>query len=164
MNDFSLLQLIADGAVVPVVLVGAYVLIRYVPNHKRLRVYATILLAGVTAYLFARFASVIWQPSELRPFELLGVDPGASYLDNPGFPSDHMVFVTAIVCAVWYGTRMKRVTFVLLGCALLVGIGRVLALVHAPIDIVGGIAAGLLGALWYLHDDVLKSKKATKNG
>jgi membrane-associated phospholipid phosphatase len=32
---------------------------------------------------------------------------------------------------------------------LLVCIGRVLALVHTPLDIIGGLAVATLGALWY---------------
>ena len=38
----------------------------------------------------------------------------------------------------------------LAAAALAVSLGRVAALVHAPIDIIGGFVAAALGALWYL--------------
>lgn len=143
------IRIIADAAVVPVVLIGAGVLIFKVPKGKRFEVYARVLMAGLTSYLLAKFVATLYQPASLRPFELLGVEPGASYLDNPGFPSDHALFVFAITCAVWFGTRMKKTSLLLLGLSLLVCIGRVLALVHTPLDVVGGVVIALVGAMWY---------------
>lgn len=144
-----IIRLIADLAVIPVVLIGAWALLFKVPKGHRFEAYARVLLAGLTAYMLAKFVATIYQPSDLRPFEILGVDPGASYLNNPGFPSDHALFVAAIACAVWFETRMKKVSLVLAGLVLLVCVGRVLALVHTPLDVVGGVLIALIGALWY---------------
>lgn len=149
MNPGFLISLLADLAVVPVVLIGAWALLFKVPKGKRYEAYCRILMAGLTAYLIAKFVGTIYQPAELRPFELMGVDPGASYLDNPGFPSDHALFVMAITCAVWFETRMKKTAIVLLVLTLLVCVGRVLALVHTPLDVIGGVLIALVGALWY---------------
>mgnify|MGYP001185602335 FL=1 len=143
------IRLMADFLVIPIVLIAAFLLVFTIPKGKRFAAYSRILMAGLTAYLIARFVSVIYQPEELRPFELLGVDPGASYLNNPGFPSDHMLFVTALVCAVWFETRQKKIAFLLFLMAVLVGVGRVLAHVHTPLDVVGGVVIALIGALWY---------------
>lgn len=156
MTPDLLIRLIADLAVFPVVLVGAYALLFKVPKGQRFQAYARVLLAGLTAYLIAKLAGTVYQPQELRPFELLGVDPGASYLDNPGFPSDHMLFVTAITLAVWFETKLKKTALVLAGVAILVGVGRILALVHTPLDVIGGVAFALIGALWYLQNWVEK--------
>lgn len=147
-----IVKIIADGLVVPIVLVAAYLLIFKIPNASKFSAYSRILMAGLTAYLFAKLIGTIYQPESLRPFEVLGVDPGASYLDNPGFPSDHMLFVTAIVCAVWFETRMKKTSVVLAVMALLVGLGRVAALVHTPLDVIGGVLIALVGALWYINE------------
>ncbi len=144
-----IIRLIADVAVFPVVLIGAWALLFKVPSGTRFKAYSRVLLAGLTAYLLAKFIGTIYQPAALRPFELLGVDPGAAYLDNPGFPSDHALFVTAITCAVWFETRLKKTSLVLVGLVLLVCVGRVLALVHTPLDVIGGIVIALIGALWY---------------
>lgn len=163
MTSDVLIRLIADGLVVPIVLIGAFVLLFRVPKGKRFYSYSRILLAGLTAYLFAKLVGTIYQPTSLRPFEELGVTPGAAYLNNPGFPSDHMLFVTAIVCAVWAETRMKKTTVLLIVLALLVGIGRVIALVHTPFDIIGGVAIALLGALWYSNEPK-RGRKGKEHG
>ena len=146
-----IIKLIADVAVIPVVLIGAFVLLFKVPKGKRYEAYCRILMAGLTAYLIAKFAAELYQPSIERPFQLLGVDPGALYLNNPGFPSDHALFVTAITAAVWFETRMKKVSLVLLTLTILVCVGRVLALVHTPIDVILGVIIALIGALWYIE-------------
>lgn len=146
--DF-VVHLIADAAVIPVVLIGVWALLFKVPKGQRFASYSRVLMAGLTAYLLARFAASIYQPTDLRPFQLMGVDPGALYLNNPGFPSDHTLFATAIICAVWFETRLKKTTVVLVGLLVLISIGRVLALVHTPTDVIGGILIALVGALWY---------------
>lgn len=149
MNE-TLIQLIADGAVVPVVLIGAYALLFKVPKGARYEAYCRVLMAGLTAFLIAKLLGATYQPATERPFELLGVAPGASYLENPGFPSDHALFTAAITLAVWAETRARRLAWVLVGLTLAVGIGRILALVHTPLDVAGGIAVALVGGLWYL--------------
>lgn len=149
-----IVRIIADGAVIPVVLIGAYMLIFKIPKGKRYESYCRILMAGLTAYLIAKFAAVIYQPATERPFELLGTEAGALFLNNPGFPSDHALFVTAITCAVWFETRNKKITLLLALLVLTVCIGRVLALVHTPTDVIFGVIIGLIGALWYLDDRI----------
>ena len=146
-----IIRLIADAAVIPVVLIGAYVLLFKIPHGGRFEAYSRILMAGLTAYLIAKFVATIYQPSFERPFETLGVAPGALYLNNPGFPSDHALFVTAIAAAVWFETRMKKTTILLVSLVALVCIGRVLALVHTPLDVIAGVVIGLIGAVWYVQ-------------
>jgi undecaprenyl-diphosphatase len=155
MNIYDLLvRLIADGGVVLVVLIGGVVLLFKIPKGRRFEAYARILMAGLTTYLIAKFAAAIYQPSFERPFELLGAAPGALYLNNPGFPSDHALFATAITAAVWFETRMKKVTLLLAILTVLMCVGRVLALVHTPLDVAGGIVIGLIGAVWYVYKPV----------
>lgn len=149
-----LIRLIADGGVVLVVLIGGFVLLTKVPKGHRFAAYSRILMAGLTAYLLAQFIASIYQPSFERPFELLGAAPGALYLNNSGFPSDHALFATAIVAAVWFETRLKKVTIILAIITLLMCAARVLALVHTPLDIIGGIVIALAGAVWYLNKPV----------
>lgn len=146
-----IIRLIADAAVIPVVLLGAYALLFKVPKGRRFQVYSRILIAGLTAYMLAKLIGTVYQPSAERPFEVLGVDPGAFYLNNPGFPSDHALFVAAITAAVWFETRMKKLTIALVILVALICIGRVVALVHTPLDVVGGVLIALIGALWYIN-------------
>lgn len=151
MTQEIIIRIFADGAVVPVVLIGAWALIWGIPKGRRLESYKRVLMAGLTAYLLAKFASIVYQPASDRPFELLGTAAGASFLNNPGFPSDHALFVTAITCAVWFETKKKLITIILIIISLSVVIGRVAALVHTPADVIGGVVIALVGALWYLN-------------
>ena len=153
-----LIRLVADGAVIIVVLLGAYTILLKIPKGGRFETYSRILMAGLTAYLLAKFIASIYQPSFERPFEILGVAPGALFLNNPGFPSDHALFVTAITAAVWFETKRKKTTIVLLSLVALICIARVLALVHTPLDMIGGVAIALIGAVWYINKPVEKKE------
>jgi len=153
-------RLIADGAVIPVILIGAYMLLFKVKKGGRFETYSRVLLAGLTAFLLAKLAGNIYQPLDARPFEILGLAAGASFLDNPGFPSDHTLFVTAITCAVWFETKQKLVTAILTLLVIVVSLGRVLALVHTPEDVIFGAVFGLIGAFWYLNKTQLSPKKS----
>jgi len=144
-----IIRIAADGALIPVVLIGAYMLVFKVPKGHRFEAYARVLMAGLTAYLIAQLVASIYQPSGERPFELLGTQAGALFLNNPGFPSDHTLFATAITAAVWFETRNKKVTLLLAILTLLICVGRVLALVHTPADVIFGVIFGLIGSLWY---------------
>ncbi|MDQ5932272.1 MAG: phosphatase PAP2 family protein [Candidatus Saccharimonadales bacterium] len=150
MNEI-LIKIIADGAVIPVVLLGAWALLTKVPNSLKYAAYSRVLLAGLTAYLLSKLIGSVYQPAAQRPFELLGTEAGASFLNNPGFPSDHVLFCTAIVLAVWFETRNRVITGILVVLTILVAVGRVLALVHSPLDVVGGVIIACAGALWYLQ-------------
>ena len=156
MNQADYIRIIADGIVIPAVLIGVYALAFKVPKGHRLESYKRILMAGLTAYLLAKLIGAIYQPSVDRPFELLGTVAGASFLNNPGFPSDHTLFLTAIICAVWFETRQKVITTILIGLTIAVCIGRVLALVHTPIDVIGGVIIALMGTVWYLKTDTMR--------
>ena len=75
--DF-LVRLIADYAVFPIVLIGGWVLLTKVPRKSKYQAYCRIIMAGLTAFLIAKLRAVTYQPSDVRPYELLGVVPGAS--------------------------------------------------------------------------------------
>ncbi len=146
----DMIRILADGTLLPIVAIGIYALLFKTPNSSKYESYSRILMAGLTALLVAKLMAAIYQPEAARPFIELGVNPGAAYLDNPGFPSDHALFAAAILLAVWFETRSKIWTRVLAVLVLLVCVGRVLALVHTPVDILGGLVAASIGALWYL--------------
>jgi membrane-associated phospholipid phosphatase len=153
MTTQTLIEFLADGAVIPIVLLAGYALLLKVPKGYRMEAYARIIMAGLTAYLIAKLLASVYQPSGERPFEILGVSPGASYLNNPGFPSDHALFTAFLTLAVWFETRQKKIALTLGVLTLLVCIGRVLALVHTPLDVAGGLVVAAIGALWYLQGD-----------
>ena len=149
-------ELFADKGLIAVVLlsgvVGLYWLVKEKPNLQVLFPY--VLMAGLTSLLAAKLMSLL-PIQQARPFIQQGVEAGAAFIDNPGFPSDHALVATVVVMAVFVLTPYRKISYVLMVLALLMGIARVLALVHTPLDIVGGVAAGLVGTLWYVkhkHD------------
>lgn len=144
-----IVKLAADGLVVPVVVIGTYALLARVPRAEKYQTYARVMMAGLTAYVAAKIIGLLYQPEVLRPFEVMGVDAGASFLNNPGFPSDHALFTMAITLAVLFGAKQKKLAVVCLILTLLVGLGRVIALVHTPFDVVGGLVIACVGIVWY---------------
>jgi len=152
MENNLIVSIAADGVMIPIILLGAYALVFTIPKGQRLKSYSRILVAGLTAYLLSKLIGTLYQPSGLRPFELAGTAAGAAFLNNPGFPSDHILFATVLTCAVWFETKQKAITWILVVLVAVVGVGRVLALVHTPIDVIGGVIIALFGSLWYLNE------------
>ncbi|HEX6462604.1 MAG TPA: phosphatase PAP2 family protein [Candidatus Saccharimonadales bacterium] len=143
----KLIILLAEVTVLPVIILGVYAVWK-APKDRRLQIIARAIIMALTALLLAKIAAQFYQGE--RPFQELGVAPKASYLDNPGFPSDHSLLVFTITAVVWTSTRRKAVSLTLLFFSILVGVGRVLALVHTPLDVLGGCLCALLAALmWY---------------
>lgn len=149
-------QLFADGGLIAVVFlsaaVGTYWLVKEKPNLRVLAPY--VLMAGLTSLFVGKFMSLL-PINEVRPFVEQGVQAGAAFINNPGFPSDHALLATVVVMAVYTLTPYKKTAYGLMALTLLMCVARVLALVHTPLDILGGIGAGLVGTPWYVkhkHD------------
>ena len=159
-----LVKIIADWLLIPLVLLALYELFFKVESKRRYEIYSRVLMAGLTSYVVAKILGLIYQPEQLRPFELLGVNPGAAYLNNPGFPSDHALFTMFLALAVWYGTRNRRLGITLVVLAAIISVGRVAALVHTPLDVAGGVIIACVGSLWYGVDKIInRSSKIRKN-
>jgi len=100
-----------------------------------------ILVASAIAMAIERgLGSFLTVP---RPFVAKGFEPlvsvplGEFYTS---FPSGHATLMAALGASAFL--TEKRVGTITLICAVLVGVGRVLAGVHYPIDILGGFAIG----------------------
>lgn len=154
-------QLFADGGLIAVIAlsaaIGVFWFVKEKPDLKVLVPY--VLMAGLTSLLVGKFMSLL-PIQEMRPFVEQGVAAGAAFINNPGFPSDHALLATVVVMAVYALTPYKKIAYALIVLALLMCVARVLALVHTPLDILGGIGAGLVGTLWYVkhkHDTFIHS-------
>lgn len=154
-----LIRILADGLVIPIVLIGAYAILAKVPKNQRIQSYGRIIMAGLTALLLAKLVGSFWQPDVARPFVEMGVNAKAAYLDNAGFPSDHVLFSMAITLAVWFETQQRKTAAVLALLTALVALGRVIALVHTPLDVLGGFVFASFGALWYFTSPQAESLK-----
>lgn len=148
------IRITADTTLVVLVIVSALIVLSALRKHWWTNA-PVLIMAGLTSLLAGKVLSLVYQPAIARPFIELGVSPGASYIDNPGFPSDHALLATVLVVAVWAVTRNHMLGIALSVLVIVMGVGRVLAYVHTPLDILGGVFAGLLGLIWY--------KKLTKS-
>lgn len=147
----------ADGLVVPTVLLGAWAMWARVPKETRWQIYQKAFFTGAVAYILAKIAGFIYRGE--RPFVASGQAPKASYLQNGGFPSDHVLFVFTITLIVWASTKNVKVSLALLAMSILVGVGRILALVHTPLDVAGGVFFAIVAALIFYGRDLFKADK-----
>ena len=144
-----IVEFLADWLMLPIVGVAFYALFWKVPAAHRYDRYTRVFMSGVTSYILAKFIGSAWRPEQLRPFEKLGVSPGAAYLNNPGFPSDHALLGFFLTLAVWYCTRSRKLTITMAVLTVAMCVGRVLALVHTPLDIAGALVISAVATLWY---------------
>lgn len=151
-----IIRIMADGLVVPVVLVAAWVLLR-TPRKQWWEHLSRAIVMGLVALWSAKIMGLFYREGE-RPFMILGVHAKAAYLNNPGFPSDHVLFVFSITFVVWAITKNKAWSLTLFILSVLVAIGRVLALVHTPVDVAGGFVAALLAASVVYGRDFYRTK------
>ena len=144
-----LLRFIADGLLI-IILVVSGGLTLWAIRRDSSRYLPVIIMAGLSALLAGKLMSLVYQPDAARPFIEAGVAAGASYVNNPGFPSDHALLGTIAVITLWaVSPRYRSVAYVLGLLVIVMCIGRVVALVHTPLDVIGGAVAAIIGSLWY---------------
>lgn len=146
----------------PIIALAVYILLTRVKPSERYQTYSRVILAGLTSYAAAKIVGLFFQPETRRPFELLGLEPGAAFLNNPGFPSDHALLATFLTLTVWFVTRNRNLTIIMAVVTIAMGTGRILALVHTPLDVIGGILLALTGGVWYLSKSKTKYRKKSK--
>lgn len=143
-----LIRFLADALLVPIV-IGAIIVVLGLPASKRWQAITRGGVASLTALWFAKLASQFYD-SGVRPFVAKNLEPGASFLPNPGFPSDHALLAFAACFVVLAATGNKHLALVLFFLSALVALGRVLALVHSPADVIGSfIVVSIAALIWY---------------
>lgn len=115
-------------------------------SRKRLFIFAELSIAAIIARglltEWIRFAYYHARPFEALNFASLIPESGAS------FPSGHMTFLFSLGMILWFYNRKFGYWF--LGLSFVVGLARIAAGVHWPLDILGGIIIGALSA-WIIH-------------
>jgi membrane-associated phospholipid phosphatase len=146
-----LIKFLADGLLFVIILCGGGLFLLANKPSTWPKNLPPVIMAGLTSLLVGKLLSLIYQPSIARPFLERGLEAGAAYIDNPGFPSDHMLLAVVVTLVVLFMTPYKKSAMLLGFLAVCMGAARVMALVHTPLDIAGGIIAGLAGAVWYYN-------------
>jgi len=117
------------------------------PKERRLHYVAATAIACVVAVVVSRIASKLYY--DPRPFVTQHIKPLIAHAADNGFPSDHALFTMTISAVVYLYS--KQVALVMLLATLLVGIARVLAHVHSPVDIIAAWLIGVLAAFAGYH-------------
>jgi undecaprenyl-diphosphatase len=137
----SLIIFCAKYVIVFVVLGWLLTLWRINKDLRRQFIVATVL-AGIFALVLSRIASTLYY--DPRPFVSQHVKPLIDHAADNGFPSDHALFTMTLTAVTYFYSR-KLAGLMLIG-TILVGVARVLAHVHSPIDIAFGWLIGCVGA------------------
>ena len=58
---------------------------------------------------------------------------------------------------------MKKIAILLGALTIIVCVGRVIALVHTPLDVIGGILVAFTGIVWYLNNASRQKPKKSDN-
>jgi undecaprenyl-diphosphatase len=109
-------------------------------SHERRRLLLVGVIAGVLAFVFTKLGGLLI--NDPRPFVIAHTLPLIPHGADNGFPSDHTVLCMTVAGVL--ALRKQWIGGMLALCALLVGAARVLAGLHHPLDILGGIAIALL--------------------
>jgi undecaprenyl-diphosphatase len=136
-----------------VVLLIAGVVFLLLDNVDKKKSLILAVVAGVVAFLLVKVsAHFISSP---RPFVVDGIKPLLIHAPDNGFPSDHTL-VSAVAAFIVFMFN-KKVGLLLAFFALTVGISRVLAGIHHPIDILGSfVIAGVSVLIGYIAAKQLK--------
>ncbi|HWZ65566.1 MAG TPA: phosphatase PAP2 family protein [Patescibacteria group bacterium] len=127
------------------------------PKKQKLRMVLFGIIAMATAFAMAKFAGMFY--FDPRPFVTQNIAPLFPHVADNGFPSDHTL-LTATIAVIIYSAS-KKLGLVLMAMAIIVGLSRILAHVHSPIDIVGSLAFAVAsGLLAYYLTNKLISKFA----
>lgn len=129
------------GVFIFVAAIFTYLLFIQKNRREALEVLLSVIIAGIASILLKELFS------EPRPFLMSTKEPlaGLDYMSS--FPSFHTSLAFAAATTVFY--RQKTLGTILLIIGLIIGIGRILANVHYPIDIAFGILIGVLTALFF---------------
>lgn len=111
-----------------------------VSKSEKFRIFWTVLLSGVVARLgFTSLIRLFYHRP--RPYMLHHVNQLITAQNGGSFPSGHAAFFFAISGALYaYDKRWGAGFF---AASLLMGLSRVIAGIHYPLDILGGILVGI---------------------
>lgn len=140
--------------VVIALIAGGYAL--KLPRPKQLLMIKIAAISFPVIFLLSRLASLVYY--DPRPFVTGHFIPLIPHDPDNGFPSDHTLLSAAIAALVY--TLNRRIGLALFALALLVGIARIAAGVHSPIDIAGSIAIAIL--ITWATNKALKAYAARK--
>jgi len=101
-----------------------------------------VFFSGIVAYLVADILKIFIHTP--RPFDAFSSVHALISETGYSFPSGHATFFMALAFSLFFSH--KKAGYVFMFFALIIGIARIIAGVHFPIDILGGFVLGALVA------------------
>jgi undecaprenyl-diphosphatase len=126
---------------IAVVLLYLLALVQASRKHRKTLI-VSLIVAGIVAVALDKLGGKLYY--DPRPFVSQHLRPLIQHSADNGFPSEHAVFSMTIGILLTYYRRRLGVLAMLL--AYIVGVARVAAHVHSPIDIIGGIIIAAVAA------------------
>jgi len=101
-----------------------------------------VFFSGIVAWVLAYILKILIHTP--RPFDIFPQVHSLFSETGYSFPSGHATFFLALAFAIFF--LHKKVGYVFMFFALVIGLARIIAGVHFPIDILGGFALGFVVA------------------
>lgn len=155
LNDFALRNEFLDAVIIfltdnfGLLLIAG--LIVFITLHKSSKIrfkHAVVIFASaLLAWLVAGAIKFFYFSP--RPFEVLdNVNLLFEHGGGDSFPSGHATFYSALATSLYF--NHKRIALIYIAGAILIGLSRITAGIHWPLDILAGYAlGGLIGYLSY---------------
>jgi undecaprenyl-diphosphatase len=105
---------------------------------KKLRLGLTLILGAIFALVIAKVSGKFYYHP--RPFVAENIRPLIKHVADNSFPSEHATFSAVLAAGTYFFN--KRLGLGLFVAAIFVGIGRIGAHVHYPIDVIAGLMLG----------------------
>ena len=123
-----------------IIVLIALIVFAFLPKEQKVKFLKIIIVAIPLSLILTWIgAHLIFDP---RPFVVENIKPLIPHSADNGFPSDHtLVSMMAALAVLIFN---KKAGAFLASLAILVGISRVLALVHHPLDIIGSIIIAII--------------------
>lgn len=114
----------------------------FVVFMEKKREFLALFFSGFLAYLTASLLKILFQTP--RPFDVFTQVYSLFTETGYAFPSGHATVFSAIAFIIFF--THKKAGYIFMFFALLIGLARITAGVHFPIDILGGFVLGILVA------------------
>lgn len=112
------------------------------PKKQRKTMIVSLIIASIVAVILDKLGGKLYY--DPRPFVSQHIKPLVEHSADNGFPSEHTTFSMTIgILLFFYRRKLGGLAIVI---AYIVGMARIAAHVHSPVDILGAFAIAIIAA------------------